>query len=104
MSEYLVPTSSKLSIEVKCEIFAMRNKMVKIPANYSAREVKHKCIICNNEENMEHEYTCKLLNSEEPLTEYNQIYKDNMDLIIDAYRRFVDNMDKKNWVKNIYIY
>ena len=95
MAEYLLPTSSNLSIEVKCEIFAMRNKMVKIPANYSAREVKHKCIICNNEENMEHEYTHKLLNSEEPLTEYNQIYKDNMDLIIDAYRRFVDNMDKK---------
>ena len=95
MAENLLPTSSKVSIKVKCEIFAMRNKMVKIPANYSEREVKHKCIICNNEENMEHVYTCKLLNSEEPLTEYNQIYRDNMDLIIDVYRRFVDNMDKR---------
>ena len=26
MVEYLLTTSSKLSIEVKCEIFAMRNK------------------------------------------------------------------------------
>ena len=44
---------------------------------------------------MEYVYTCKLLNIEEPLTEYNQIYRDNMDLIIDVYRRFNDNMDKR---------
>jgi hypothetical protein len=28
-----LPTSVKLSIEAKCEIFGMRNKMSKIPAN-----------------------------------------------------------------------
>ena len=95
MAEYLLPYSSKISIEVKCEIFGMRNKMVKIPANYSARDVIHKCISCNNEENMEHVYTCKLLNSEEPETEYKQIYSNNLDLITKVHRRFVDNMGER---------
>ena len=69
MSEFLLPTSVKLSIETKCEIFGMRNKMSKIPANYSSREVKHLCF-CGEEEDMEHVYTCKQLNNEEPLIEY----------------------------------
>ena len=44
---------------------------------------------------MEHVYTCKLLNSEEPETEYKQIYSNNLDLITKVHRRFVDNMGER---------
>ena len=92
MEEFLLPTSAKLSIEAKCEIFGMRNKMSKIPHNYSSREVKHFCF-CWEEEDMEHVYTCKQLKYEEPLTEYNYIYSENMDKISYVYKRFMENMN-----------
>ena len=77
----------------------MRNKMSKISANYSSREVKHFCF-CGEEEDMEHVYTCKQLKSEEPLTEYKYIYSENIDKISYVYKRFVENMDIREQLLN----
>ena len=99
MAEFLLPTSVQLSIEAKCEIFGMRNKMSKIPANYSSREVKHLCF-CGEEEDMEHVYTCKQLNNEEPLIEYKYTYSENVKKIRYVHKWFVENMDKREELLN----
>jgi hypothetical protein len=99
MAEFLLPTNVKLSIEAKFEIFGMRNKMSKIPANYSSREVKHLCF-CGEEEDMEHVYTCKQLNNEEPLIEYKYTYSENVKKIRYVHKWFVENMDKRDELLN----
>jgi hypothetical protein len=63
MAEYLMPNSNIQSNTVKREIFAIRNKMANIPANYSSSKIEHKCK-CGMREDMEHVYTCVMLNSE----------------------------------------
>ena len=39
MAEYLLPSRSELSIETKQKIFEERNKMVKIPTNFSSNHI-----------------------------------------------------------------
>ena len=78
MSDYLSPLCSNLSIDSKRTIFAIRNKMTKIPANFSSENVKHKCF-CGENETMKHVYTCtKLKSSEEPAIKYEHIYSNNI--------------------------
>ena len=43
MAEQLMPNSNIQSNTVKREIFAIRNKMANIPANYSSSKTEHKC-------------------------------------------------------------
>ena len=49
---------------------------------------------------MEHVYTCKQLQSEEPLTEYKYIYSENIEKINYVYKRFVENMDIREQILN----
>ena len=94
MAEYLSPLGSDLSNVEKCEIFEIRNKMKRnIPANFSSRNIEHKCI-CGSQENMKHIYFCKKLNSEEPTLEYENIYSNNTEKVKIVYERFLEN-DKK---------
>jgi hypothetical protein len=55
MTEYLSPLGMNLSIDAKRTIFAIRNKMIRIPANFSSEKVKYKCI-SGELENMQHIY------------------------------------------------
>ena len=55
MADYLLPINNEMSREEKQEVFSMRNKMTRIPANYSSSTVKHECV-CGDQENMEHVY------------------------------------------------
>ena len=71
--------------------------MSKIPAIYSSSEIKHFCF-CGEEEDMEHVYTCKQLNSEEPITEYKNIYSENIDQISYVYKRFMENMKTREQI------
>jgi hypothetical protein len=94
MSNYLSPTSRELSTDGKCKVFEMRNKMTRIPANFSSRTTKNICF-CGNDESMEHIYTCKMLNCDIPSTKYENIYTDNVKLIYKVYIRFDDNMNNR---------
>ena len=98
MSEYLLPNSEDLSIENKQKIFGIRNKMVNIPANFSSSENKYKCW-CGNNEDMKHVYICKMLNPEEPIIEYEQIYSSNVRRISEINNRFQQNMNIREELK-----
>ena len=97
MSEYLSPCSKDLAIEVKQKIFAMRNMMINIPANFSSSKIHFKCV-CGEKEDMNHIYECKMLNRDEPLTEYSSIYTNNIDLIKVVHKRFEQNIEKREQI------
>ena len=68
IANYLRPYNSNLSIEEKQEIFAIRNGMVNIPANYgSEKECK-----CGMKENTAHIYDCKILNNDRPKLDFHE--------------------------------
>ena len=73
MASYLQPYSSALSISEKQEIFAIRNDMVNISANYGT---KTECT-CGKSENTKHIYECNNLKKENPKIEFEQIYLEN---------------------------
>ena len=75
MAEYLQP-NEELTIEQQRQQFEIRNRMVNIPANCSAKNTT-KCI-CNEIENMRHIYNCKYLNKEEPRLEYEKLFYGNI--------------------------
>ena len=97
MSEYLLPNSI-FSNEIKREVFAMRNKMVNIPANFSSK-AEYKCQ-CGNEENMEHVYSCTILNSEKTDIHYEKIYSENIHQIREVHRRFQKNLKRREKLLN----
>ena len=63
ISEYLSPLASNLSITDKRNIFAVRNMMIDIPANFAKLNQDMKCI-CGKTETMEHLYYCEILSSD----------------------------------------
>ena len=98
MSEYLMP-HTKLNISEKKDLFAVKNRMTDISANFpSGREID-KCL-CNGEENNEHIYTCKLLNKEQIEISYKELYNGSIENQIMVYKRFRKNMDERENMKN----
>ena len=99
MSEYLLPFNNKLTISEKCEIFAVRNRMINIPSNFSSN-CEAKCE-CGAIENMKHIYECKLLNMNKKITiPYENIYNGNLKQQIEVYRRFKENLVKRDNYKD----
>ena len=100
MAEYLLPTGTELSIETKQKIFEVRNKMVKIPTNFSSNHKKdHRCK-CGMEEDMTYIYICPILNNEEQTIEYENIYSNNVPLIKEVYTRFENNMRNRERIQS----
>ena len=60
MAEYLLPTNKMLSISEKQEMFAVKNRMKMIPANFPKPNIVNKCL-CDMKEDMAHIYNCALL-------------------------------------------
>ena len=60
MSEYLLPFNNELTIEEKCELFAVKNRMINIPFNFSSK-CEYECK-CGRKEDMNHIYECELYN------------------------------------------
>ena len=60
MAEYLGPSDSKLTMSEKQLMFAVRNKMVKIPSNFRGKGTgEEMCVTgCGEIETMKHLYTC----------------------------------------------
>ena len=93
MSEYLLP-NDELNIENQRKIFSMRNRMEKIPYNYSSnKENRKKCTSCEEYEDMEHIYNCEYLNIEEPIEKYEKIFIGNIYEQKRVLERFEKNMD-----------
>ena len=100
MQEYLLP-NNELNIEDQRMIFALRNKMNTLPANFCRRkENKEKCVCGENEEN-EHIYNCRLLYDEEAEESYEKIYNGTTRSQEKVLRRFENNLKKKQEINSI---
>ena len=73
MSDYLLPTNMKLTIEEKRRLFGIRNKMFDIPSNIPNSKCEQKCDCCEISD-MEHIYYCET----EVKLPYEKIYNRNM--------------------------
>jgi hypothetical protein len=89
MSEYLLPTNKKLTIEEKRQLFGMRNKMLDIPSNFNSKS-EDKCE-CGEISDMEHIYYCDT----EVEVPYEKLYNGNIDEQISVYKNFEENLKKK---------
>ena len=69
--------------------------VINIPDNYSSKQkVIYKCK-CGNIEDMKHVYMCQILNPEKSLTEYEEVYSENIHSIKEVYRRFQNNLNER---------
>ena len=99
MSEFLLPFNNKLTISEKCELFAVRNRMIDIPSNFSSN-CEAKCE-CGAIENMKHIYECKILNKNKKIgIPYENIYNGNLQQQIEVYRKFKENLIKRKQFKD----
>ena len=94
MSEHLLPNNN-LTIEEQRTIFAIRNRMINIPANYSSKKENTAKCICGVSENMEHIYNCEYLNIEVPAEEYLKIFSENTSEQKSVLERFEQNMNRR---------
>ena len=83
MSEYLLPTNDKLSINEKRRLFEIRNKMLDIPSNFSSSKLATKCY-CGDTLDMKHIYECE----KEVILPYEKIYNGNIEEQIEVYQQF----------------
>ena len=90
MSEYLLPTTKKLSISEKRKMFAIRNKMIDIPSNFSSSSEKIECL-CGEIENMEHVYKCE----KEVELPYEKVYNGNLEEQSEIFRIFEKQLDRR---------
>merc|ERR1712115_561508 len=88
MQEYLLPDEEKLSILDKQYIFAMRNRMVEIEDNFPKNKIERKKCVCGEHENMEHIYSCLILNSNIEEICYQRIFGEDLRKIRIIYQRF----------------
>ena len=95
MQEYLLPDEEKLSILDKQYIFAMRNRMVEIEDNFPKNKIERKKCVCGEHENMEHIYSCLILNSNIEEICYQRIFGEDLRKIRIIYQRFRTNLEKR---------
>ena len=62
-------------------------------------KAEYKCQ-CGNEENMEHVYSCTILNSEKTDIHYEKIYSENIHQIREVHRRFQKNLKRRERLLN----
>ena len=97
MSEYLLPYHSKLNIEEKREIFALRNRMTNIPFNFGNKE--EKCV-CGTLETMFHIYSCEYLNQKKFRIDYDRIYDGNIENLKEILTRMKANLETRIRMKS----
>ena len=95
MAEYLKPNEENLSITQKQNIFAIRNRMVLIPSNFSKNNLKN--CACGQIENMQHIYTCKMWRNgdKHEKTPFSEIFKDNISKQVEVSELFFNNYEKR---------
>ena len=97
MAEYLLPINNKLTIDEKCEMFAVKNSMIDIPANFSSK-IEVKCE-CGANEDMVHIYECEQYNMENPEIPFEKIFDGNLKQQITVYNKFAQNLKTRNNLK-----
>ena len=94
MAEYLLPTTT-LTISEKQKMFAVKNRMVQIPANFPKPNIENKCY-CGKKEDMKHIYTCEIINNGKyPNLEYEKIFMGNIPEQIEVFRKFENNFERR---------
>jgi hypothetical protein len=97
MEQYLQPVNNKLTIEQKCDLFTLKNRMVYIPYNLSERDKQTMCICGQNEEDMQHIYNCEILNKEkQERIPYDKICNGNLNQQIEIFKIFKQNLEHRN--------
>ena len=99
MAEYMLPFNNKLSIDQKREMFALKNAMINIPANFTSKN-ETKCG-CGKLEDMEHIFECEQLNSKTPEISFRKIFEGNLKQQIEVYKQFAHNMKNREKKKQI---
>ena len=99
MSEYLQPNESGLSISQKQEMFSIINRMVNISGNFPVKSKVENCICQEEAENMQHVYSCKLLNNKSEEFSYNYLFNGNIQQQIKVYKRFKNNLEEREKLK-----
>ena len=95
MAEYLTPGCEKLTITEQRNIFAIRNRMVDIPTNFTKDQKSEKCA-CGLFESMKHIYECKLWNQKENIeVEYEEIFNENILKQLKVSKLFFQNLEKR---------
>ena len=95
MADYLQPINSKLTIEQKQQMFAVRNRMCLIPDNFPKSETKSRCL-CSAIEDMSHIYNCKILNEGRNQSEtYENICHGTLNQQLQIFFKFTQNMQKR---------
>ena len=93
MSEYLTPWI-ELNILEKRDMFAVKNKMIRISEKFSSSEKSDICW-CGISLNMEHIYKCEILNTEEIELPYSEIYNGEINEQISVFKRFMKSFSEK---------
>ena len=95
MSKYLQPFNNHLTVKQKREMFAVRNKMIDIPANFSSN-IESKCQ-CGKKEDMQHIYECQKYNEKkQPSIQYEKIFHGNLTEQVLVYEKISENLEKRN--------
>ena len=96
MAEYLQPYNKYLTVEENRGIFEIRNRMVNISYNFKSNS-EEKCK-CGDIEDMSHIYECEILSIKNNQTKiaYKKIFNGNISEQILVYRRFTENMKRRN--------
>ena len=77
MAKYLLP-NKYLTIDEQRQLFAVRNRMVDIPSNFSTKENNLSKCVCQQKEDMQHIYICEYLNTKEPEESFEKLFSGNM--------------------------
>ena len=95
MEEYLKPINNSLSIDLKRDLFAVKNRMIDIPYNFPRSEKRTLCV-CGEKEDMQHIYNCELLNKEkQEKLPYDRIYNGNLKQQIEIFKIFKQNLEHR---------
>ena len=92
MADYLAPFN-KQTIEEKCEMFAIKNSMIEIPANFSS-ECEIECE-CGAREDMKHIYECEKYGGKKNKIPFEKIFNGNLNEQIAVYNEFKQSMENR---------
>ena len=81
--------------------YALRNRMVMIPSNFSSNQNKEHCP-CGIIENMKQVYECEFWNDEQKFKEtpFEVIFNDNIEDQIKVSKKFYKHLQKRETYKN----
>ena len=83
-----MPNNQNISIECQQYLFAIRNRMINIPANFGGES---KCI-CGQKEENKHIYTCNRINEEKDKIEFEKVFNGTLTEQVKILERFRKNM------------